>query len=188
VYPVELRGPTVLLREFDRADRDAVRTWVGDPDAVRFVPLGPLDAAGSDAYLAALLREGRATPRDVYTLAVVEHGVGPDAVGAVVLTVDSAAHRRAEVGFILRREVWGRGLASEAAALMVDFGLDRLGFNRLWAVCDPENPASAAVLRHAGLRQEGHLRQDLLVHGEWRDSLLFAVIAADRATGTDEYA
>jgi len=188
MFPVELRGSRVTLREFDRADRVAVRSWVGDPDATRFVPLGPFDDAGSDAYLEALLREASAVPRDVYTLAVVDRDAGADAVGAVVLTTDSPSHRRAEIGFILRREVWGRGLASEAATLMVDFALDRLGFNRVWAVCDPENPASAAVLRRAGLRQEGHLRQDLLVHGQWRDSLLFAVIAADREERGDEYA
>jgi ribosomal-protein-alanine N-acetyltransferase len=59
--------------------------------------------------------------------------------------------------------------------------------HRVWAVCDPDNPASQRVLEKCALRGEGRLRHDLLVHGEWRDSLLYAALAGDRApTGPAE--
>jgi RimJ/RimL family protein N-acetyltransferase len=47
-------------------------------------------------------------------------------------------------------------------------------------VCDPDNPASIRVLEKLGMTEEGRLREDLLVHGLFRDSLLYAVVAADR--------
>jgi ribosomal-protein-alanine N-acetyltransferase len=177
VYPVVLDGVSVLLREFRTSDAHAAFGWVGDPDAVRYVPLGPLDAAGAVDYVEQLVAEAKRDPRDAYTLAIIERASG-EVVGSVALGVDSRVHRRAELGYILRRDRWGRGYASEAASLMIDFAFERLGMNRVWAVCDPDNPASTRVLERCGMTCEGRLREDLLVHGLWRDSLLYARVAS----------
>ncbi len=40
----------------------------------------------------------------------------------------------------------------------------------------PQNPASAKVLKKAGMRREGYLRKHLRVHGEWHDSFLYAIL------------
>jgi RimJ/RimL family protein N-acetyltransferase len=101
--------------------------------------------------------------------------------------IDSLEHRRAEVGFIVRREQWGHGYASEAVALARDFVFDHLGVVRLWAVCDPANVASAAVLRRSGMTFEGLLRGDLNVRGERRDSMIFAILDSDRSPRPDDY-
>jgi [ribosomal protein S5]-alanine N-acetyltransferase len=179
VYPVVLDGVSVLLREFRSSDAAAAFAWVGDADAVRYVPLGPLDEIGAVDYVEQLIAEARREVRDAYTLAIVERATG-EVIGSVALGIDSRAHRRAELGYILRRDRWGQGFATEAASMMIDFAFDQLGMNRVWAVCDPENPASTHVLEKCGMTCEGHLREDLLVHGLWRDSLLYAVIAASR--------
>ena len=184
MYPVLVEGATVTLREFASADAPAVWRWVGDAEAVRYVPLGPLDEAGTVDYVEQLIAEAHRDPRDGYTLAMVEAATG-DVVGSVALGVDSRAHRRVELGYILRRDAWGRGLATDAARLAIDFAFDHLGANRVWAVCDPDNPASIRVLEKVGMTGEGQLREDLLVHGLWRDSLLYAVVAADRARTGD---
>jgi RimJ/RimL family protein N-acetyltransferase len=179
VYPVVLDGLSVLLREFRSSDAPAAHGWVGDPDAVRYVPLGPLDTAGSVEYVEQLIAEAKRDPRDAYTLAIVEKDSG-EVIGSVALGIDSRAHRRAELGYILRQDRWGRGYATEAASLMIDFAFDQLAMNRVWAVCDPENPASTRVLEKCGMTGEGRLHEDLLVHGLWRDSLLYAVVASSR--------
>lgn len=178
MYPIRIQGPRLSLRELDDRDADAVHAWTGDAFAVRHVPLGPLDHAGTGRYVRQLVSEARQRPRDGYTLGVTE----PDGtlVGTVSLMVESPVHRRGELGYILRRDRWGLGYATEAAGLLADFGFTRLGLNRVWAVCDPDNPASARVMEKIGMRYEGRLREDLLVRGEFRDSLLYAVLAGDR--------
>jgi ribosomal-protein-alanine N-acetyltransferase len=180
VYPVVLEGVSVLLREFRSSDAAAAYAWVGDPDAVRYVPLGPLDRAGAVEYVEQLITEAKREPREAYTLAIVERSSG-EVVGSVALGIDSRAHRRAELGYILRRDRWGRGYAGEAASLVVGFAFDQLAMNRVWAVCDPENPASTRVLEKCGMTCEGRLHEDLLVHGLWRDSLLYAIVASRRS-------
>jgi RimJ/RimL family protein N-acetyltransferase len=60
-----------------------------------------------------------------------------------------------EIGWRLRPDRWHRGLASEAASAMAAFAFDTLGAPTLYAVCDPENPASLAVMRRLGMRERG---------------------------------
>jgi len=67
------------------------------------------------------------------------------------------AHR-AELGYVLARPHWGRGLATEAARAVAEWALARPGCFRLWAVCDVENRASARVLEKIGMEREGRLR------------------------------
>lgn len=60
-----------------------------------------------------------------------------------------------EIGWRIRRDKWGQGLATEAARAMADFAFERLRTDELYAVCDPENGASAAVMLKLGMRYRG---------------------------------
>jgi RimJ/RimL family protein N-acetyltransferase len=59
-------------------------------------------------------------------------------------------------------------------------GFDQLLLNRIHATCDADNAASAAVLRRAGLREEGRSHLDRRDHhGDLRDTLHFALTIDD---------
>jgi RimJ/RimL family protein N-acetyltransferase len=60
-----------------------------------------------------------------------------------------------EIGWRLRRDRWRQGLASEAAIAMADFAFGPLRAAELYAVCDPANAASAAVMRRLGMEDLG---------------------------------
>jgi ribosomal-protein-alanine N-acetyltransferase len=177
VYPIAVQGTRVRLRELDERDAPAVHAWTGDETAVEYVPLGPLDLPGTFRYVRQLVGEARQRPREAYTVAIADPQ--GDVVGTVSLLVESPTHRRGEIGYILRRDQWGLGYATEAAGLMIDLAFRDLGLNRVWAVCDPDNPASARVMEKVGMRYEGCLRGDLLVRGAFRDSLVFGIVAND---------
>jgi ribosomal-protein-alanine N-acetyltransferase len=177
VYPIALQGERVRLRELEERDAPAVHAWTSDDMAVEHVPLGPLDLPGTHRYVRQLCSEARVRPREAYTVAIAD--TGGRVVGTVSLLIESPTHRRGEIGYILRRDHWGKGYATEAAALMIDLAFRDLGLNRVWAVCDPDNPASARVMEKVGMRFEGCLRGDLLVRGAFRDSLLYGIVADD---------
>lgn len=60
-----------------------------------------------------------------------------------------------EVGWRLRRDRWHQGLASEAARAMAAFAFDTLHADELYAVCDPDNSASAQVMLRLGMQACG---------------------------------
>ena len=54
-------------------------------------------------------------------------------------------HARAELGYVLAREHWGKGLMPEAVRAVIRFGFERMELNRVEARCIAENQASARV-------------------------------------------
>jgi ribosomal-protein-alanine N-acetyltransferase len=107
------------------------------------------------------------------TWAVTRDG---EVVGACSVAVTSDEHRRGEMGYVLNRAHWGRGLASEAARAVLRVAHEDLRLVRVEATCRPENHASRRVLVKIGMQQEGLLRSHVVVRGERRDSLLFASV------------
>jgi RimJ/RimL family protein N-acetyltransferase len=91
------------------------------------------------------------------------------------------AHSRSEVGFILRRDLWGQGIASEALAAVADWGFERLELNSIEAQLDSENVASQRTLERVGFRREGLLRQSYYDGHTYRDTLVYGLLRDERA-------
>jgi RimJ/RimL family protein N-acetyltransferase len=60
-----------------------------------------------------------------------------------------------ELGFHLRRSVWGRGYATEAARACLDAAFAGLGLDEVIAIVAPGNAASVRVLEKIGMRPAG---------------------------------
>jgi RimJ/RimL family protein N-acetyltransferase len=48
--------------------------------------------------------------------------------------------------------------------------------HRVFAYHHPDNLASQRVLEKLGMQREGRLRENLLAHGTWRDSVVWAIL------------
>ncbi len=84
---------------------------------------------------------------------------------------------RAATGYVLARDAWGAGFASEALRAMVALAAD-LRVRRLYALCHPDHPASQRVLERCEFAREGRLRRYVefpnLRPGEPADVLCYA--------------
>jgi RimJ/RimL family protein N-acetyltransferase len=69
---------------------------------------------------------------------------------------------RASTGYVLARDAWGRGYATELARAMAEAALTRAGLSRVAALCHASHAASARVLEKAGFEREGLLRRHTL--------------------------
>ncbi len=103
-------------------------------------------------------------------------GEGP-AIGWVVLIPHRDGVR--EIGYILRRDAWGKGYASEAVTRIIDYGFRELGLRRIFADVDPDNAASIVLLEKLGFVREGLLRAEWETHIGVRDSYIYGLLAAD---------
>ena len=88
-------------------------------------------------------------------------------------------HARAEIGYVLSREHWGKGLMPEAARAVIRFGFERMSLNRVEARCIAENTASARVMEKAGMIYEGTLREREFVKGAFRDIKLYSILRSE---------
>ena len=67
---------------------------------------------------------------------------------------------RASTGYVLAKDAWGQGYASEAVAAIVDVAR-AIGLVRLYALCHVDHDRSVRVLERTGFQREGTLRQYL---------------------------
>ena len=143
----------LLLRPLAPADLDEFVALHEDPEVARFV--GGWERADAEERLRAAEREW------------LERGHGPVAV------LDGVSGRflgrtglhywpqfeETEVGWVLRRDAWGRGYATEAAAACLDWGFATLSLPYFTAMIPPDNSASIRVAGRLGMTR---LRADVL--------------------------
>jgi RimJ/RimL family protein N-acetyltransferase len=97
-------------------------------------------------------------------------------VGMIELRIDKF---RADLGYVIAREYWGNGFATEITKSVIDWAITQESIFRVWATCDVENIASARVLEKAGMKREGILRRFIIhpnISDEPRDSYCYSVV------------
>ncbi len=161
------------LREFRASDLEDVRAYTADREVTRFLEFGPEDLAGTADWL----RRTIAGPGPGVTVLAAEERSTGRLVGACDFKIHPHRPSEGELGYLVVRPAWGRGYATEIAAGLLELGFGPLGVHRCIAHVDPENPASIRVLEKVGMRREGLLREHKLLHGAWRNSILYAKLA-----------
>lgn len=85
-------------------------------------------------------------------------------------------HKIAEIGYVISKDYWGKGLTTEVAKELVKFGFEEMDLVRVQARCDVENIASARVMEKAGMTLEGIIRKGIFVKGEHRDLKMYSIL------------
>ena len=169
--------PRLRLRRVSADDAGAVFRLLSDERVVRHM-LFPLFTPERAARFVARLQEPPAAGAPPQLVLALADRASGEVVGLCGLVLQPA-REEGELWYLLDPAAWGRGLVTEAARALVDHAFARLALHRVWASCLPENAASWRVLEKLGFRREGFLRQNLRIHGEWRDSFLYAVLASE---------
>lgn len=173
-----LAGDAVYLRLIEPSDcGEQYLHWLRDPEVNRFLETRWTEQTPET------IREFVTAMRsslDDYLFAIVRIESG-EHVGNIKVGAINRVHQHCEVGyFIGDREMWGKGIATEAIRLATQFAFERLGMHRAQAVVDVDNPASAKALERVGYKKEGTLREKLFMDGRWNDQLLYGILAADK--------
>ena len=144
----------VTLRRFVLSDVDAMMAWASDPQVAAFCRW---EAYESTEPALEYLRDV-VLPHPWFR-AICLAGEEDRPVGAVSVT-PTGDPCRAELGYVMARAQWGKGVATAAVrrALRAVFA-EVEGLERVEALVDVDNPASQRVVEKAGLRREGVLRR-----------------------------
>jgi [ribosomal protein S5]-alanine N-acetyltransferase len=84
-----------------------------------------------------------------------------------------------EVGYWVRRDARGRGVATRALDLVARWALEEQRLIRVQLTAEPGNVASQRVAEKVGFRREGLLRRYLKIGGERRDGVMFSLLRED---------
>ena len=85
-------------------------------------------------------------------------------------------HLRAEIGYELSMDSWGRGYMKEALKAIIDYGYEAMDLNRIEAVVYPENKASIKSLINLGFNKEGLLQEYAFFRNTYQDLIMFSLL------------
>lgn len=98
-------------------------------------------------------------------------------IGTCALLRMDLSNRRAEVGYLLHRAFWRKGIMSEALQRVIQYAFEELKLHRLEADTDPDNLSSIKLLERFGFQREGLFKDRWIVGGKWSDSLMLGLIS-----------
>ena len=158
--PLGLRAPSaietkrLLLRRPIASDAEAVfARYAGDPAVTKYLGWRTHRAvADSQMFLACCEAEWKQAGVGPYLL---QSRVNGEVLGSAALRLSST--QQAGTGYVLAKDAWGQGYATEALRAMRDLAFD-LGVLRITGICHPEHHASARVMQKCGFTREGILR------------------------------
>jgi ribosomal-protein-alanine N-acetyltransferase len=143
-----LETARLVLRELVAEDADALALVLSDPEAMRYYP-APYDRAGVEQWIARNQRRYADDGVGLWAMALKTSG---DVIGDCgILRQQVEGEYLYEIGYHLRRDFWGEGLATEAAVACREWGFAHLGAARLISLIRPENVASGRVAARNGM-------------------------------------
>ncbi|GIN73699.1 alanine acetyltransferase [Bacillus sp. J14TS2] len=111
---------------------------------------------------------------------VAPWGIEWKETGKIIGTIDfiwwNPKHRSAEIGYVLSRDFWGRGIMTEAAKEVIRFGFEEMDLMRIQARCLVENIGSSRVMEKAGMSFEGILRKAMFTKGKHWDIKIYSIL------------
>jgi RimJ/RimL family protein N-acetyltransferase len=173
----ELRTPRLRLREFRADDAPALYEVHSDPAVMRYWSFpawtDPAQAVDRVAFVL-----GQRARNEVLVWAIAD-GANDRLVGSIAAFALDRNNARCEIGYSLRADRQGQGLAREALRAVLAFLVDELGIERVEADADPRNTASCRLLERLGFCREGLLRARWRVAGEVCDTALYGLLAPE---------
>ena len=174
-HMVTITTPRLCLREFELQDTLAVYAYESDLEVVRYVCYGASSEEESHARLASYIRQQNEPSRTIVHLAVVLKSE-QQLIGWCGLDITNQDIREADLGYAINQAYWGKGYIPEAAHAVLDYSFTTLKMHRIFGTCHPANQNSARVMQKLGMRYEGCLREHKWCKGQWRDSLVYAIL------------
>ena len=169
---LRLEGERVTLRPLSVDDAPAMFAYASDVEVTRYLPWYP--ATGPDTVRAFLLQQlGRRRRGESLGLAVVLRETQAMIGSTDLMGLKTGERGRAELGYILACEHWGRGLMTEAARLTLGHAFAAMELLRVEAFADEHNTGSRRVLEKIGMRRVG--TENRMVKNEERCYVRYAV-------------
>ena len=167
----------LLLREATTEDAPDMFRYLSDKDVVKHMGLDPFqtveDALDEIRWYQSIHEDGSGIR---WGITLKNSG---KIIGSCGFLNRSTKNYRAEVGFELSKEYWGKGIASEALEAVIKFGFDHYSFERIEALIEPANVPSQKLVEKQGFKREGLLRHYEFTCGKFDDLYMYSLLKDD---------
>ena len=177
---VTIETDRLILRRFTMEDAEAMyRNWASDDEVSKHLTW-PTHSSVEISKMVLTDWTSHYPEPDFYNWAIVLKENGPEPIGNISVVGINKEVDAATMGYCMSRAHWRKGIMAEALTAVIAFLFDEVGFNRVEADHDPNNPASGRVMEKSGMLHEGILRQAGRSNQGIIDVSRWAILKSDR--------
>ncbi|TQR19424.1 GNAT family N-acetyltransferase [Psychrobacillus vulpis] len=175
-FPV-IETNRLILREVTKEDAHDMFLYLSDKDVVKPMGLEPFqtveDVWDEIKWYKSIYEEGTGIR---WGITLKDSG---KVIGSCGFLNMIPKHYRAEIGYELSREYWGRGIASEVLEAVVHYGYKHFQLERIEALIELSNIQSQKLVEKNGFTREGLLRHYEFACGKFEDLYMYSIIKED---------
>lgn len=169
-----LDSERLRFRKLTDADAPEILALRGNPETMRFIPKPLLtDIAGALAHIK--MTNDKIQDNLDINWAVTEKD-NDKCIGIMGFHKSQPEHFRSELGYMIRKEYWGKGYVTEAVRTLLDFAFNTLNFHSIEAVIDSRHTVSERVLQKNGFTKEAHFVENFYYNNEFTDTVIYSLL------------
>ena len=173
----EIVTPRLLLRSIRKTDYRDMYSYSRDAEVTRYLTWEPHTCESyTQRYLAYILPKYRSG--EFYDWAVIWRESG-QMIGTCGFTSLNCEHNYGEVGYVLHRSFWGKGIAPEALRAIMRVGFMDLNLHRIESKFIKGNDRSRRVMEKCGMQFEGFRRQAMYIKGKYETIGVCSLLASE---------
>jgi ribosomal-protein-alanine N-acetyltransferase len=147
-----LKTDRLLLRQFVASDIQNVFKGLSCPDIIKYYGVSYQTLEATKAQMDFFTNLEKEETGIWWAICSLDNQTFYGAAGLNNLTKE---HKKAEIGFWLLTDFWGKGIMTEALPLICDYGFDKLELHRIEAIVETENTNSKKAMDKLNFKYEG---------------------------------
>lgn len=173
----EIKTDRLVLRPLNIADLETVHIYAADEENTAYMLRLPNHTIEETAqFLIHVTKEWEKDNPDFYEFAIVLKGLQ---IGAISIYLDNT-RKIGELGWIINKQYWKQGIATEAAFAIKAFAINTLKVTKIIANCDYRNAGSYRLMEKIGLKLEnGNGIRTYTQNNETAKELTYSLVVSD---------
>ena len=171
----ELLTDKLLLRKVDKSDFNEIFFLRSDTRVMKYIERTPAKTS-DDAFKFIEMISKQEKNNLSITWAITLKG-NSKLIGTICFWNIIAEHYRAEIGYVLHPDYWGKGIMQEAITEVINYGFKKMNLHSIEADVNPDNSSSIKLLEKNNFIKEAHFNENYYYEGRFYDSAVYSLLA-----------
>ncbi|ETT49306.1 MULTISPECIES: GNAT family N-acetyltransferase [Paenibacillus] len=173
----EIQTKRLKLRKMKLSDSASLFNIWSDPEVTKFMNINSFTDESQAVEMIKILNNLSLESKAIrYSIIELESN---RIIGSCGYNSIDSSNAKAEIGYDISKDYWGKGYAPEAIQSLMDYAFNTLNFNRIEAKVEPENNNSIRVLQKLNYTFEGTMRKCEMSKGKFIDLSIFSKLVTE---------
>ncbi|HSD63851.1 MAG TPA: GNAT family N-acetyltransferase [Ignavibacteriaceae bacterium] len=169
-----IRTQRLLLRQIKHSDLNDIFFLRSDERVMKYLDR-PRDKSTSDTYeFIQKIIDAEKNNEGITWAITLKNKI--KLIGTIGFWRIQKEHYRAEIGYTLHPDFWGKGIMREALSEVVNYGFNVMKLHSIEANVNPDNTSSIKLLERNGFWREAYYKENYFFNGKFIDTVIYSLL------------